>query len=825
MKVFDLIRILYRNRALLILTPILLAVLVVLMTKNPTYTYTSETTLYTGIASGGGVKMDESVNYFATNTSFDNLINIIKSRETNQDVAIRLLTQHLMLTQADPKYISAVAFNELNAITPTYIRKLVITDEASPVNVLVPDSNMTENASTADTVVEKFSFGKLTDATETSIFPPSINKEAYEATVRNLKECMEASDSNFVYKLLNFNHPHYSLDAISAINVTRMESSDFVRLRFESDDPGICQQTLALFIESCIKNYKKIKENRSDAVVKYFEYELKKVSEKLKISENILLQFNEENNIINYYEQSKAVAIVKEDLEVNYNEMRIKLAGAEASIRRIEEKLKIQNKIIPTSKDIVQKRNQLSEINARIVAAETMNSDNNVSNKDLVKMHMESDKLKEDIRLSVSELYSYGNTTEGLPLQKLLNDWIDNVILYEDTKAGMTVQTERIKEFQKQYAIYAPAGANIKRIEREINVNENEYLEILHGLSLAKLKVQDAELSSSIKAVDTPYYPLTANPTKRKMLVVVAAFFGFLFILTVLLAMEYFDNSLKNPERASKRIKLANVGVFPKIFLKTKLQKFPFVLNRLLELTLQNIGVYQPSSVGADSVKTILIFSTSQCEGKTIVAGNIALTLKNQGKKVLFLNYDNALIQNPETDTQTENKTKKIKRYPLISRLLGYEDNRVDYNSPFLQSPSEYLEPEEYVEYSLNAFKKTTAGFKDLLSPANLARVSDPDFVIIEIPPILNYQYPVNLMASADATILVCRSNRIWTPADQHMMENYQKTIDKAPVYILNGVENPVLESILGELPKRRSKFRRLVKNLISLQFFNKNEI
>jgi len=102
---------------------------------------------------------------------------------------------------------------------------------------------------------------------------------------------------------------------------------------------------------------------------------------------------------------------------------------------------------------------------------------------------------------------------------------------------------------------------------------------------------------------------------------------------------------------------------------------------------------------------------------------------------------------------------------------------------------------------------------------------SEPDYVLIEIPPVLHYQYPSNLMDNADATVLVCRANRVWTTADENMIELLLKTNCKEPLFVLNGVEEPVLESILGELPKRRSKFRRFIKNLIGLQFFNKEEL
>jgi hypothetical protein len=61
--------------------------------------------------------MDKSFNYQATNTAFDNLINIIESRN-KEEVAIRLLAMHLMLHEANPKYISKPLYDELKIKFP-----------------------------------------------------------------------------------------------------------------------------------------------------------------------------------------------------------------------------------------------------------------------------------------------------------------------------------------------------------------------------------------------------------------------------------------------------------------------------------------------------------------------------------------------------------------------------------------------------------------------------------------------------------------------------------------------------------------------------------
>jgi LysM repeat protein len=887
--------------------------IVMYLTRTPVYVYSSETTLYTGIASGSTVEMDKSLSFFATNTAFDNLINVINSRETQQEVAIRLLAQHLMLEHYDVRYISKESFIKLKKMTPAYVRSLVVksarpvrssgskpkpvkpvslppvqqaqtaeykihtvkeketlysisrmygmsVDEISELNG-IKDNNLTEgqelkvgtkpagNTNSPATAVSPdtgtmadsatattFSFTNLNADSQNSItIPATIKKEDFEKTVENLQAYMASSDTNFVYKLLYFNHPHYSLNSVSKVTVKRIGTSDLVKLKYDSDDPGVCQQTLLLLTEVCVKNYKMVKENRSDAVVKYFEYQVNQASRRLKVGEDKLLKFNEDHNIINYYEQSKAVAIVKENLDVSYHEMRIKLAGRLAAIKRIEEKLGNQKNIQLKSALIIEKRNQLGDINAKIATIETLGATQPIDDQQLVSLKMKSEKLKEEMRTSVNALYDLNNTIDGLPVSTLLNDWLNNVIEYEDTKAGIDVLGDRILEFQKQYAIYAPAGANLKRIEREINVSEQEFLSVLSGLNLAKLKMQDAELSSTIKAIDPPFFPLSPNPTKRKILIIVAALFGFLIVLSTIVATEYFDDTLKNAEKAEKKIGIKAVGIFPKILLKTGSLNFLFITNRLLEMAIQQIDVLIGEKTDLNEPRTILFFSSISNEGKSVTAGNIAWKMKKQGKKVLFLNFSRESLSQTETsqigypaDYKSVPNTGFVqskKRTPIFSRMLGYADNRIDVDSPFLQKPENYLDETEYAQYQVNADYFSTLSCRELAERNSYSPQIRPQYIIIEIPPILYYSFPPQMIASADLAILVCRANRVWSDADQGAIDIFKKITVNAPAILINGIELQVIESVLGDLPKKRSRLRRITKNLVRFQFFTRNQV
>ncbi|MGG9961980.1 hypothetical protein [Ferruginibacter sp. SUN106] len=802
MKIVGLIRLMIKHWVLLLVAPLLLAGLVIMLTKEPKLSYTSSTVLYTGLATGSSIEMEKTFNYFATNTAFDNLINIIKSRETQEEVAIRLLSQHLLLPKADPKYISPKLYAELKKKIPAYLYAYVVNNKNTGRVPTDSTQNSIDDSSSADT------------RDTASLFPAAVDHADYEKTVAQLTALMKSSDTNYVYKLLNYADEHYSIKAISTIKAERIANSDLIKLTYEVNDPGICQQTLAIFNEVCIKNYKHIKENRSDAVVKYFESQLSQANVQLKIAEDKLLGFNKSNNIINYYEQSKAVAVVKEDMEVDYNNKKAQLAGTEAATKRLEEKLNIQQLVQLKSNAVLEKRKQLGDINFEIATVESdaVPDDNNT--KKLTALKNQSENLKNDIKKSVGELYSYQNSVEGLPVGTVLNNWIANVIESENLKAKIKVMDQRNKDFQQQYAIYAPAGANIKRIEREISVSEQGYLEILHGLNLAKLKLQDNELTSNLKAVDPPYFPLQPIATKRAVLVIAAAFLGFILVLGIILTMEYLDDTLKNLKRAAKTLQLPAAGMLPKILLNPGSINLPFIQNRLLEISTQNIEQFLSTHNSANAVKTILLLSTMEKEGKSVVAGNVAKKLIEEGKKVLLLTY-----------TKKQQPLKLQRKFPLLNRLLGYQDPRIDFNNSFLADPSDYLQASEYFTYNINEQFYKAKDYTTILQENNITIDFVPDYVLIELPALIYNNYPADLVAAADMSIVVCRSNRLWSEADQAALNNLLPLAGTKMNFIINGVELKEVESVLGDLPKKSSTFRKKIKNFFRFQFFSKNQI
>lgn len=160
-----------------------------------------------------------------------------------------------------------------------------------------------------------------------------------------------------------------------------------------------------------------------------------------------------------------------------------------------------------------------------------------------------------------------------------------------------------------------------------------------------------------------------------------------------------------------------------------------------------------------------------------------------------------------------------------MSRLFGYSDPRIDYDSPFLNPFDKQLKKENCFTYTINEDFYTSRTYTDILELQGISLPYVPDYVLIELPALLAKNYPTGLLSQAGMTILVCRANRIWTESDQLAIKGIQPLTGDKLHFIINGSQLKEVESVIGDLPKKRSVLRKKIKNLFRFQFFSNNRI
>lgn len=556
------IKLVLKNLLWLISIPLVMAGTIFYFTRHEVKVYSSESVVYTGIASGYNLNGSTKADYFATTNAFDNLLSLINSRETKKEVSVALLASHLSIEKHDPKLMSWAAYNELKILVPDSIRKIVV-------------------------------------------------KPSLEGTILALKDYIADSKDNLIFSIIHSSaNPYYSLGALDKISASRINNSDLIKISYQTNDAAICKQTLELLEESFIRKHRKLKEGQSESVVNYFETETRNASKKLTAAEQNFMEFNKQNDIINYYEQTKAVASERENLFSQNHNLEMENMASGKSLEKVNENIRGRLYQNEYGASLLKEKQALSEVKNKIAVQEIIGK-----NEEGFQQHMDSLKgvaaiLDKKLQSSVNNLYSQTNTPYGIPTQNVLNEWLKTTLDVEQGKARLAVMGKRKKEFVEEYRKYAPLGATLKKIERQINVSEQEYLEMLHGLNTAQLNQQNNELTTKMNIVDAPYLPLKANASTRMILVIVGFLVGFILVLTVILARALINKTIQTPEKAVRLVGIPFFGVYP---LQNSNAEFILKANlRLLQQLLSRLhSTSQPVTVGFISVQ--------EKEGKTTI--------------------------------------------------------------------------------------------------------------------------------------------------------------------------------------------------------------
>jgi len=147
--------------------------------------------------------------------------------------------------------------------------------------------------------------------------------------------------------------------------------------------------------------------------------------------------------------------------------------------------------------------------------------------------------------------------------------------------------------------------------------------------------------SSNIRIVDvaeTPRGPVRPN-TRNDLLAAILA--GLMCAVGVAFFFEYIDSRIKNPEELREYLGLPFLGMVPALF--NIEGKNPLINNGVpsgFAESFRGVRTNILFSSAAEELRTVMVTSSSPNEGKTLVAGNLAIALAQAGQRVLLIDAD-----------------------------------------------------------------------------------------------------------------------------------------------------------------------------------------
>ena len=692
------VRFLYKIRWYLVILPLIALIVAWFLTRNMERVYDTNTTIYTGMITGYNIEGGTGMAGGNPQTNITNLMLIISTDNTIHEVSLRLFARCMMYgnPNKDNNYISAEHFRALNNTVPAEVKAL-------------------------------------------------INHNSEAATYANLKAYEKPTQDNYLFGILNY-HPYFGINNITArLKVLQLDRSDIIDIGYSANDAGIAYNTLDILNEVFARQYQQLRFGETNNVIKFFEREVARLYRLLTGAEDDLIRYNVEKRVINYGEQTKQLTILDAAQQTSDNTQLMNYTTTKALMDYLERQLGDRAKIIRANKEFTNQITDISRIQSRISNLKLMNSEGGAndieSQQELAKaeamLQNATGRVKELTRDIEAGIYS---TETGVKANDMIGKWLEQVLLFEKTKAEMTAQDIMRAKLDKQILYFAPIGATIARKDRHISFIEGNYMEMLKALNAARLRQRNLQMSTAtLRVLNPPMFPMNAQPTNRLMILLGAFLLTFVLTAMYFLIIELLDRTLRDRMRSERITKIPVMGCFPK---ESNLRY------RRYNKTINSMALRQLSKALLPHFK----------EGQQNVL-NLLSTDASNGKSYLAQELQNYWIS-----------------IGLQVRLLTYDED-------FLAEDSKYI-----------MAKNITDLCPDLLPN---------EIVIVEYPNLDDNSISSALLNSGTVNLMVTRANRTWKDVDQKALKELQSQLeDQSTLYMyLTEAQRYAVEEFVGQLP------------------------
>ena len=692
------VRFLYRIRWYLAILPMIALVVSWFMTRNMERQYDTNTTIYTGMITGYNIEGGTGTAGGNAQININNLILIISTDNTIHEVSLRLFARCMMYgnERKDNNYISAEHFRELNASVPAEVKAL-------------------------------------------------INRKSETATYTNLKAYEKPSRDNYIFCLTNY-HPYFGLNSItSRLKVNQLSQSDIINIGYSANDAGIAYNTLDILNDVFARQYQQIRYGETNNVIKYFESQVARLYNMLCAAENDLIDYNVKNRIINYEEQTKIVASLEGEQQVSDNDLLMNYTVTKAMIDYLESQLGSRTEKVRSNKDFTDKIKEISKLQSRISNLRLMSSEGGANDvESQIELANAQKALKETTdkvkTLTYDLQQSNNNPEQGVKSQELIGKWLEQVLLFEETKARMSAQDIMRQNIDKQFLYFSPIGATLGRKDRHIGFVETNYMNMLSALNAARLRQRNLQMTTAtLRVLNPPLFPLNALPTNRLMVLMSAYLLTFIFVTVYFFLIELLDRTLRDRMRSERITKIPVLGCYPK---ESTLRY------RRYNKTIGDMALHQLSKALLPHFKM----------GQQNVL-NLISTDSVNGKSYLAQELENYWIS------------------------IGLQVRRLTYDEDFLADDSKYI---------------MSTSIKDLCPD-----ILPEEIAIIEYPNLNDHSIPSSLLNMGTINLMVTRANRTWKDIDQKALKELQSQMeDKNTLYMyLTETNRYAVEEFVGQLP------------------------
>ena len=682
-----------------------------------------------------------------------------------EEAAIPLSHYLWILKRHRWKIISFVAACVLAAVvvssrlTPVYESTVTVdVDRQTPTGVIGQEA-MPSTANDAD----QFLATQIKLIQSDSVLRPVVDK----FNLRDRKEEMEAADSA----------TGQAQDApviLKKLKVTRPPNTYLLLISYRSSDPQLAAGVANATASSYLEHTYHIRYQSSASLSAFMEKQLEELKAKMERSSAALMQFERELNVINPEEKTSILSARLLQLNTEYTNAQGDRVRKEAAYQSIKAGALEAAQVSTQGESLRKLGERLNEVQEKFADARRQFGTNHPEYKKAAGQVAEVQRLLEvttqNIRQRVEIEYNEAGRREAM-LQKAV----------QETKAEFDRLNARSFEYQS--------------LKREAEADKSLYEELVRKIKEAGINASFQ--NSSIRIADPARPAVKPVFPNLKLNVLLAFLFSSLLAVGMAVLSDVLDNTVRDPEQATRILKTAVVGSLPVVkpwrgrlgpvpTLGTAHALVPAAASgdRALTGYDEAIRTLRNSILLTDfdrRLRSLLVTSASPGEGKSTIAAHLAASHAEQGHRTLLIDGD---LRRPSVHRRFD-----------VSGALGLSNVLVaelPWQEAVIKLPNLCdLDILPAGPPSRRAADLVGRGLQQLLEEA----AEQYDLVILDAPPLLGFAEPLQMATVVDGVVVVTRAGETNRKAVASVIATLNRLRASVVGVVLNEVHREMSDS------------------------------
>jgi len=579
---------------------------------------------------------------------------------------------------------------------------------------------------------------------------------------------------------------------------------DAIRISTQSTEPRDAALIANLYAQEYIARTREKSRESLRAKERFLEQQAGQFQESVETAETDIEQYMRREGAVSLDQESSGIVDRLSSLEVQRDELRIELDMEKAALETQKEELaKIRPKLSEQissglDEELSRVQQQRAELESRINQIKQENptltpGDGSRLAQDLARLQARSNRLAEEAdslaETYVSETLAAGGVGSGSGegqrgltyVVEKQKEIAQQQIKVSGLEARLQAIQSRIAEYQERMQDLPSQSLELAQLQRERRSAEQIYGFVREKLQETRMAMEsEVGYAEVVSPAGIPGVPISPNTQRNLML---AAILGLLLGGGLVYLRERLDTRLRTPgdlRSLGHRV----IGVVPSM---QSLIDDQFGGQKEVEIDGQQIQtslvmLTSPMSAAAESyrrlranlrfarpdadIRSFVVSSSEQGEGKTTTAANLALAMASAGKETLLVDAD---LRRPRLHTFFS-----VARTPGLTEAL-YEDTLdIDALATTVENLSVLPAGEEVPNPAELLGSKRMGALLERLE-------QEFDAVIVDTPPLLLFSDPISLTPHTDGALLVAAANQTDGRAFSHAVDLLQD-IDTTPI-------------------------------------------